>query len=53
VSDGPVRATVTTTDGRTHTAKPSWVIVAPPDFAPGIMNLVTLYDVSRDVAVDR
>ena len=53
VSDGPVRATVTTADGRTHTAKPSWVIVAPPDFAPGITNFVTMYDVARDVAVQR
>ncbi|MGV9868776.1 LodA/GoxA family CTQ-dependent oxidase [Rhodococcus koreensis] len=51
VSDGPVRALVTTADGRTHRAKPSWVIVAPPDFAPGVANFVTLYDVARDVAV--
>ena len=51
VSDGPVRAVVTTAEGSTRAAKPSWVIVAPPDFAPGITNFVTLYDVARDVAV--
>ncbi|MGV9868916.1 LodA/GoxA family CTQ-dependent oxidase [Rhodococcus koreensis] len=51
ISDGPVRAVVTTPDGTTHQTKPSWVIVAPPDFAPGIPNFVTMYDVARDVAV--
>jgi L-Lysine epsilon oxidase N-terminal/L-lysine epsilon oxidase C-terminal domain len=46
VSDGPVRATI-----RLHgTTEPveadsAWVIVAPPDFAPPIENVVTLYDV--------
>ncbi len=53
VSDGPVRAVVTTAEGSTRAAKPSWVIVAPPDFAPPITNFVTLYDVARDVAVRR
>src|SRR5262249_4662930 len=33
--------------------KPAWVIVAPPDFAPGISNLVTLYDTLYDLAVSR
>ncbi len=54
VSDGPVRALVTFhDDGRREEAKPAWVIVAPPDFAPGIQNLVTLYDVAREAAVAR
>lgn len=53
VSDGPVRAVVTAADGATHDATPAWVIVAPPDSAPGITNFVTLYDVARDVAVQR
>jgi hypothetical protein len=53
VSDGPVRAVVTTVDGETHQAKPSWVIVAPPDFAPEIPNFVTMYDIARDVAVGK
>jgi hypothetical protein len=54
VSDGPVRATVTLAgSSQSVQAKPAWVIVAPPDFAPEIFNLVTLYDVAYQVAVDR
>jgi hypothetical protein len=53
VSDGPVRATVTTPDKVRHEAEPAWVIVAPPDFAPGVTNFRTLYDVVHDVAVRR
>jgi L-Lysine epsilon oxidase N-terminal/L-lysine epsilon oxidase C-terminal domain len=46
ISDGPVRATV-----RLHGAAkasavdPAWLLVAPPDFAPVIENVVTLHDV--------
>jgi hypothetical protein len=45
-SDGPVRATIRL-NGSTGTveADPAWVVVAPPDFAPSIENVVTLYDV--------
>lgn len=52
-SDGPVRATLSLPNGRTAIAKAAWVIVGPPDFAPDIHNLVTLYDVAYDVAVER
>jgi hypothetical protein len=55
VSDGPVKATITlrkpgggTTDIE---AEGAWVIVAPPDFAPGISSIVTLYDVLTDMVV--
>lgn len=52
VSDGPVTAEVTLRDGRKiASVAPSWVIVAPPDFAPGVPNAVTLYDVVFDLAV--
>lgn len=51
VSDSYVRATVTLPDGSTIDALSAWVIVAPPDFAPGVKGLVTLYDVMEDVAV--
>ena len=51
-SDGPVRATIELTDG-TIVQSTAWVIVAPPDFAPGIKNLVTLYDVLYDLAIKR
>ena len=54
VSDGPVKATVTiTATGQTVEARPAWVIVGPPDFAPGIFNLVTLYDIAYEVAVEK
>ena len=46
VSDGPVRATIQLTrSGDRLEAESAWVIVAPPDFAPGIESVVTLYDV--------
>jgi len=51
ISDGPVTATVSLVDGSTVEALPSWVIIAPPDFAPEITNLVTLYDVLLDQAI--
>lgn len=52
-SDGPVHAVVRTADGTEHPVVPAWVIVGPPDFAPPIVNFVTLYDLARDVAVER
>lgn len=50
VADGPVRATVRL-NGSTApiAADPAWVIVAPPDFAPSIENVVTLYDAVYNV----
>lgn len=54
ISDGPVRASITFQNG---TSVPSdqivdaWVLVGPPDFAPEIGNLVTLWDTLCDVAV--
>jgi hypothetical protein len=45
VSDGPVRATIEFKGSDIPiVADPAWVIVAPPDFAPPIENVVTLYD---------
>ncbi len=50
-SDGPVRAKVTLHgSARTVDADPAWVLVAPPDFAPPIENVITLYDVVYDQA---
>jgi hypothetical protein len=48
-----VRAVVLTADGTEQDAVPAWVIVGPPDFAPPIVNFVTLYDVARDAAVEQ
>jgi hypothetical protein len=50
-SDGPVLAAVIFKDGTRGVAAPAWVIVAPPDFAPAIANIVTMYDVLYDMAL--
>jgi len=51
-SDGVVSATVSLRSGKSVEVRhDAWVIVAPPDFAPDIKNLVTLYDVFEEVAV--
>jgi hypothetical protein len=45
VSDGPVTATVTLNGTVTAlTASPAWVICPPPDFAPPVDSVTTLYD---------
>lgn len=51
-SDGPVTATIEGLDGAIVECR-AWVVVGPPDFAPGIKNLVTLYDLIFDLAVRR
>lgn len=51
-SDGVVTATVTLQDGTKLDAQSARVICAPPDFAPDISNLVTLFDVFQQAAVD-
>jgi hypothetical protein len=51
VSDGPVRATIQLNSGaETVEAEPARVIVTPPDFAPPIENMVTLFDVVYNIA---
>lgn len=52
-SDGPVGASVTlTATGEKLEVDPSWVIVAPPDFAPTVGNVVTLLDIVEQAAAD-
>jgi hypothetical protein len=53
VSDGPVSAAVAL-PGQEPVAVhyPAWVVVAPPDFAPAIDSIVTLYDVAFQAAVE-
>ena len=49
-SDGSIAATVRLNgDTATVAADSAWVIVAPPDFAPAIENVVTLYDLVYDM----
>jgi hypothetical protein len=50
-SDGSVRARIRFSDGKFIDADPAWVFVGPPDFAPGIGNVVSLYDTLWDTAV--
>jgi hypothetical protein len=54
-SDGPVTATVTFVDagGVSHDvdADSAWVLCAPPDFAPRVRPVITLYDLLTDMAV--
>jgi len=47
VSDGPVTATVKT-NGRAIPVDPSWVVVAPPNYAPPVLGVRTLYDLLFD-----
>lgn len=52
VSDGPVTARVVMEDGTAVEVEGSaWIIVAPPRYAPQLVNLVTLYDTIFDTAV--
>jgi hypothetical protein len=56
ISDGPVTATVTLPDGKSipidQPEDAAWVVVCPPDYAPGTHAIVTLYDVMREVAIN-
>jgi hypothetical protein len=54
VSDGPVTATlVAAGQAPIVVHQPAWVVVAPPDFAPGINGIVTLYEVALQAAIDK
>lgn len=47
IADGPVDARVTLNgSGDVHEAVGAWVVTAPPDFAPDITPITTLYDVA-------
>jgi hypothetical protein len=53
VADGPVTATLTfPNQAPRQVDAPAWVTVAPPDFAPAIDGVVTLYDVAFQAAID-
>lgn len=54
VSDGPVTATVTL-PGQTPVVvhEQAWVVVAPPDFAPPVGPIVSLYDIAFQAAISK
>ncbi|MGW7459682.1 LodA/GoxA family CTQ-dependent oxidase [Streptomyces sp. NPDC054797] len=47
ISDGPVTAEVRV-DGRALPVEPAWVVVGPPNYAPELKSVRTLYDLVRD-----
>jgi len=49
-SDGPVDAVVTY-DGKRYRAQGAWVLVAPPDFSPGLRPIVTMYTCVREAGM--
>lgn len=48
-ADGPIDATVQLA-GREIPVIGGWVVVAPPNYAPGIQSVVTMYDLMFEVA---
>lgn len=50
VSDGPVTASVSIR-GRAISVDPAWVVVAPPNYAPDVIGVRTMYDLMFDVFV--
>jgi hypothetical protein len=48
VSDGPVTATVVI-NGKTIPVEGAWVIVAPPNYAPGLRTVRSLWDLLLDL----
>jgi hypothetical protein len=55
VADGPVTAEVQLAPGAAPVAAEggAWVVVAPPDYAPEIECVVSLYDVLRQVGISK
>lgn len=50
-SDGPVTAEVTL-EGRKVPVEPAWVVTAPPNYAPDLVGVRTLYDLLVDLYVE-
>jgi len=50
VSDGPVSATVRI-GKKDVPVEHGWVVVAPPDYAPGVQAVITMWDVIRDACL--
>jgi len=52
-ADGKIFASITLADGNPVEAEPATVLVTPPNFAPEVKNIITLYDVMHQVAVQK
>jgi len=53
ISDGPVTATVTINGKKLENVDASWVIVAPPNYAPNIIGWRTFYDLLTDTYAEK
>ena len=53
VCDGPVRAQVTFHGHKPVDAEPGYVVVTPPNYAPGLFGVVTMDDTVREVFYDK
>lgn len=51
ISDGPVHADVTI-NGKTYEVDPAWVVVAPPNFAPDMVGITTLYERLEEIYME-
>ena len=49
-SDGPVTAKVVYQGKELH-VEPAWVVVAPPNYAPQLKSVRTMWDLMRDLAI--
>jgi hypothetical protein len=49
-SDGPVTAKVSV-NGREIPVEPAWVVTAPPNYAPDVVGVRTLYDLLQDLYI--
>ena len=52
ISDGFIQAYVKLNDGSEIEADGAWIIISPPDFAPNIKSVVTLYDIMQNMEVE-
>ncbi|MGO6854990.1 LodA/GoxA family CTQ-dependent oxidase [Rhizobium beringeri] len=53
IADGPVRATIRFPDGTAIDAEPGYVAVTPPNFAPGLVGVVTMEDSVRETYISQ
>jgi hypothetical protein len=53
IADGPVRASIKFADGTLVEAEPGYVSVTPPNFAPGLIGLVTMDDAVRETFIEQ
>jgi len=52
-ADGPVTARIRLANGTTiDDIAPAWVAVGPPDYAPEIQGIVSLYDIMLEVGIE-